>query len=177
MDLMMPNIFCVTNVAILPKPEDFHVDLQHVNSQSPHSLQYWTSVVDLCDETVRIYPADEGGRDVFALGNVIVKSSHLHKPKDGQQAEIDYSYADANEIEAVVIAKTVLDDVRVPEIYFAGKVCTCSPVVFLSLTPQADQPPPGSDPRTASRRWSERRMAISVAKPKGQLQTASARDS
>ncbi|MBE3045343.1 hypothetical protein IMZ48_22890 [Candidatus Bathyarchaeota archaeon] len=61
----------------LPRPDDFHVDPRHVNSQSPDSLQYWASVVGLCKETARIYPADEGGRDVFALGSVIVKSSHL----------------------------------------------------------------------------------------------------
>lgn len=66
-----------------PRPDDFRVDLQHVNSQSAASLQYWVSVVDLCNESVRIYPADEGGRDVFALGSVIVKSSHLHNQGDG----------------------------------------------------------------------------------------------
>ena len=99
-----------------PRQDDFRVDPQHVNSQSPASLQYWASVVDLCDESVRIYPADEAGRDVFALGSVIVKSSHLHN------TEIDYSYADANELEAVAIARSVLKDVRVPEMFFAGKV-------------------------------------------------------
>jgi hypothetical protein len=61
-----------------PKADDFRVDLQHVNSHTPDALRYWTSVVALCNEAVRIYPADEGGRDVFALGTVIVKSSHLH---------------------------------------------------------------------------------------------------
>lgn len=105
-----------------PKPGDFRVNLQHVNSQSPDSIQYWSSVVvDLCNESVRIYPADEGGRDVFALGNAIVKSSHLHCSR-----EIDYSYADANEVRAISIAKGILKDIRVPEIYFAGKVFTLS---------------------------------------------------
>jgi hypothetical protein len=80
------------------------------------SLQYWESVVSLCTKTNRIYPADEGGRDVFALGSVIVKSSHLHHD------EIDFSYADANEVQAIALAKTVLRNVRVPEIYFAGRV-------------------------------------------------------
>lgn len=102
-----------------PKPDDFRVNLQHVNSQSPDSIQYWLSVVDLCNESVRIYPADEGGRDVFALGNTIIKSSHLHCSQ-----EIDYSYADANEVRAISIAKSILEDIRVPEIYFTGKVFT-----------------------------------------------------
>jgi len=105
-----------------PKRDDSKVDPQHINSQSADSLQYWGSVVDRCDESVRIYPADEGGRDVFALGSVIVKSSHLHKTADGQQTEIDYSYADANEVQAIALGKSVLKDVRVPDIYFAGKV-------------------------------------------------------
>ena len=70
-----------------------------------------------------MYPADEGGRDVFALGSVIVKSSHLHARREKSQgAEIDYSYTDANESQAIALAKTVLKDVKVPENYFAGKV-------------------------------------------------------
>lgn len=105
-----------------PRQDDFRVDLQHANSQSVAALQYWTSVIDRCDESVRIYPADEGGRDVFALGSVIIKSSHLHNPSNSQRTEIDYSYADANEIQAIAIAKNILKDVRVPDIYFAGKI-------------------------------------------------------
>ena len=106
----------------LPSSGDFQVDRRHVNSRSAESLQYWASVLELCNESLRIYPADEGGRDVLALGSVIVKSSHLHGTADGKPAEIDYSYADANEVQAISLAKTVLKDVRVPEIYFAGKV-------------------------------------------------------
>jgi len=51
------------------------------------------------------HPADEGGRDVFAPDSVIVKSTHLHKKRDGRYTEIDYSYADANVMQAVAIAK------------------------------------------------------------------------
>jgi hypothetical protein len=110
-----------------PRQDDFRVNLQHANSQDADSRHYWESVIGLCNESLRIYPADEGGRDVFALGSVIVKSSHLHKPKDDQQRnEIDYSYADANEVQAVALAREVLHDVKVPEIYFAGKVSTPS---------------------------------------------------
>ncbi len=105
-----------------PRPNDFQVDPQYVGSQSSDALQYWSSVISLCTESVRIYPADEGGRDVFALGSVIVKSSHLHETKDGQIAEIDYSYADGNEIQAIAISRNVLNPVRLPKIYFAGKV-------------------------------------------------------
>jgi hypothetical protein len=107
-----------------PKPDDFRVDLQHVNSQTTDSLKYWASVVSLCTEDIQIYPADEGGRDVFALGSVIVKSSHLHAHEGAQHTEIDFSYADANELRAIALAKIVLKDVKVPKIYFAGKVLT-----------------------------------------------------
>lgn len=110
-----------------PRQDDFRVDAQHINSLSTASLEYWTSVVKLCNESVRIYPADEGGRDVFALGSVIVKSSHLHNSGNGQIKEIDFSYADANEVQAITIAKSILKDVRVPEILFAGKVRALSP--------------------------------------------------
>ena len=101
-----------------PKPDDFRVDIQHVNSSSQASLRYWTGVVGLCTESNLIYPADANeGRDVFALGSVIVKSSHRH-----QSPKVDHTYADANEIEAIAIAKRVLKGVRVPNIYFSGKV-------------------------------------------------------
>ena len=116
-------------------------------SQSTASLQYCASAVDLCNESVRIYPADEGGRDVFALGSVIVKSSHLHNPGNGQHTEIDYSYADANELQAVAIAKSVLKDVRVPEIFFSGKVLALSLLHYVSITyTSVDQWSPGASP-------------------------------
>lgn len=109
-----------------PKPDDFHIDYQHVNSSTPESLNYWASVINLCTEENRIYPADAGGRDVFALGSIIVKSSHLHARQDVQFPEIDFSYADANETRAIALAKTVLGEVKVPEIFFVGKVITLS---------------------------------------------------
>ncbi|KAJ6008673.1 hypothetical protein N7522_003689 [Penicillium canescens] len=107
-----------------PQPYDFHINCQHISSQSIESLNYWASVVDLCNESVRIYPAEEGARDVFALGSIIIKSSHLHTQGSAKYTKTDYSYADANEVRAIAIAKNVLNGVkvRVPEIYFAGKI-------------------------------------------------------
>lgn len=105
-----------------PKPDDFRLDPQHVNSHSADSRKYWASVLNLCNNAVMIYPADEGGRDVFALGSVIVKSSHLHARAGVECSEINFLYADANEIEAITLARGVLKDIRVPEIYFSGKV-------------------------------------------------------
>ncbi len=64
-----------------PRPNDFQVDPQYVGSQSSDALQYWSSVMSLCTESVRIYPADEGGRDVFALGSVIVSQVISTRPK------------------------------------------------------------------------------------------------
>lgn len=66
------------------------------------------------------------GRDVFVFGSVIVKSCHLRGGNDGsRKAARDYSCVDANEIEATSLASGMLGDVRVPEIYFAGKVWWC----------------------------------------------------
>ncbi|KAJ6143230.1 hypothetical protein N7471_002683 [Penicillium samsonianum] len=106
-----------------PKPDDFCIDVQHVNSQSTASLQYWASVLSLCNESVRIYPGDAaGGRDVFAVGSIIVKSNHLYTQESAEYAEIGYSYSDANEVQAIAIAKKVLEHVKVPDIYFNGKI-------------------------------------------------------
>ncbi|CAG7943246.1 unnamed protein product [Penicillium salamii] len=105
-----------------PQPDDFQIDTRHVNSQSTESLEYWASVADLCNDTVRIYPADEGGRDVFAVGSIIIKSGHLHPQGVTQFTDTRYSYADENEVQAVALARKALKNVKVPEIYFAGKV-------------------------------------------------------
>ncbi|KAE8154360.1 hypothetical protein BDV25DRAFT_136056 [Aspergillus avenaceus] len=110
------NIPCTDLYADVPlygryaaRPDDFRIDAKYSNCHSEEALQHWASVIKLCNESVRIYPADEGGRDVFALGSIIVKSGHLH-----DTPEVDYSYADANEIEAIDLAKAAISDIKVP---------------------------------------------------------------
>ncbi|EDN03441.1 predicted protein [Histoplasma mississippiense (nom. inval.)] len=82
-----------------PEPGHFHVKTEHVGSQSSDC----ESVIGLYDESIRIYPAGESGRDVFAPGNVIVKSSHPHDTQ-----EIACSFADANEVDTISIAKNLI---------------------------------------------------------------------
>ncbi|KAI1811682.1 hypothetical protein GGS20DRAFT_561777 [Poronia punctata] len=107
----------------LPASDDFQPDPKHINSASEDSLKYWVFVLDLCNTSNRIYEGLEGARDVFALGSVIIKSSHLHAQLQGRRASRDFSYADANEVEATALARSVLkDDVKVPIIYFASKI-------------------------------------------------------
>ncbi|KAF2498662.1 hypothetical protein BU16DRAFT_579751 [Lophium mytilinum] len=100
-----------------PRPDDFKPEPTHINSITPESLKYWASVLGHCDESVRIYDNEDGGRDVFALGSVIVKSSQLK-----EALERDYSHADANEVAATDLARKVLGDCQVPKIYFANKI-------------------------------------------------------
>ena len=106
----------------LPQPNDFKPDPDHVNSTSVESLEYWVSILGRCDESVRIYENQDGGRDVFALGGVIVKSSHLKDRLEGRRAHRDYSFADANEVQATALVRKVMTDVKAPDIYFASKV-------------------------------------------------------
>ncbi|KLU91007.1 hypothetical protein MAPG_09532 [Magnaporthiopsis poae ATCC 64411] len=103
----------------LAQPDDFRPLPKHIGSTSPGSLAYWKEVIRRCTEAERIYPNDSGGRDVFALGGVIVKSSHLNEDRGR-----DYALADANEIAAIELARPALAElqIRVPEIYFAGKI-------------------------------------------------------
>ena len=101
----------------LPRPNDFKPDAQYIQSTTPEAIAYWTSVLGKCTPEERIYENETGGRDVFALGGVIVKSSHL-KDEPGR----DYTLADANEVAAITLARTVLGSIRTPDIYFAGKV-------------------------------------------------------
>lgn len=106
----------------LPASDDFQPDPKHTNSVSEDSLKYWASVLDLCNPSNRIYEGLEGARDVFALGSVIIKSSHLHARLQGRCANRDFSYADTNEVKATALERTVLKDVKVPIIYFVGKI-------------------------------------------------------
>ena len=106
----------------LPRSDDFKPNPSHINSTSPESIQYWESVLCLCNPGNRIYENQDGGRDVFALGSVIVKSSHLKKILDGRRAHRDYSLADANEAEATALVREHVRSMKVPKIYFSNEV-------------------------------------------------------
>jgi hypothetical protein len=163
-----------------PKPDDFTVDPQHANSHSPDALRYWASVIAQCTESNQIYPADGGGRDVFALGTVIIKSSHLH-----EEAEIDYSYADANEVQAIDLARSALKDgIRVPEVYFSGKVYTHHPIfplLFIHKEPCAywiaGEWSQSACPRAAPWRRPQRGVVVFITGTKRVFQSAGARNS
>ncbi|GAB1319677.1 hypothetical protein MFIFM68171_09887 [Madurella fahalii] len=77
-----------------------------------------------CDRANRIYENQDGGRDVFALGRVIVKSRHLHPEQEGRRSTRNYSLADENEVAATAPVRQPLGQlgIRVPQIYFAGKI-------------------------------------------------------
>ncbi len=105
-----------------PKDEDFRPDPKHFMSTSAESLEYWSSVLDLCVESHIIVPGYEGGRDVFALGSVIVKSAHRDPDRDARRASRDHGMSDANEVAAVRLVREKLPEVRVPIIYFSGEV-------------------------------------------------------
>lgn len=79
-------------------------------------------MIEQCTPNIRIYENNDGGRDVFALGTVIVKSSHLKPQLEGRRSSRDYSLADRNEVGATKLARRALTGVKVPDIYFAGKV-------------------------------------------------------
>ncbi|KAI2607744.1 uncharacterized protein GGS25DRAFT_523270 [Hypoxylon fragiforme] len=78
----------------LPRPNDFKPDAKHFNNTTPESLDYWSMVLAKCTELNRIYESDEGGRDVFALGSVIIKAQ----------------------------AESLEGDIKVPQVYFASKM-------------------------------------------------------
>ncbi|KAF7557466.1 hypothetical protein G7Z17_g671 [Cylindrodendrum hubeiense] len=101
----------------LPRPDDFVPDPQHINSTTPESIDYWLSVLSRCMAEFRIYENEPGRRDVFAFGSVIVKSAHLK-----EEPLHDYTLVDENEAVVLSLAKQALGDIRVPRIYFSGKL-------------------------------------------------------
>jgi len=88
----------------LPRECDFRPDDRYIKNYSDEALVYWETVLLKCTPDVRIYENQDGGRDVFALGSVIVKSSHLKESLNGRKAHRDYSLADANEVKATELA-------------------------------------------------------------------------
>jgi hypothetical protein len=101
-----------------PSPQDFKPLEKYCssnNSQTREALQYWTEVLEKCDSTCYVYQNPFGGRDVFALGSIIIKSCHLRSSESSR----DYSIADKNEVEAI---RLVPSTVPVPRILFSGKV-------------------------------------------------------
>jgi hypothetical protein len=156
-------------------------DPEHVNSTSATSLKYCASVFERCDESIRIYENQDGGRDVFALESVIVKSSHLKDRLEGRLAHRDYSFADANEMRATALVRKAGADIRVPDIYFVSKVRSIpgpqlreSPyyVTTLNFLCQ-DQWSRRLCPGENSWSWLERPLAIHLSIPKGIFQAAS----
>ena len=94
---------------------------------------------------------------------MIVKPSHLHVYEGVQDTEIDFSYADSNEIRAITLAKTALKDVKVPEIYFAGKLISlATDLSDLHSSLLSDQGSSSASPRETFRCWVSGCMAVSA---------------
>jgi hypothetical protein len=102
-----------------PQPNDFKPDRSHINSISPESLRYWVSALERCNTSTVLFENPWAGRDVFAVGSMIIKSSHLKNC-----VVRGYSHADANEVQAIALARPILHGlgVKVPEVYFTRKV-------------------------------------------------------
>ncbi|EHK44915.1 hypothetical protein TRIATDRAFT_318483 [Trichoderma atroviride IMI 206040] len=102
-----------------PSPQDFKPLEEYCNSNTQEALQYWTEVLEKCDSTCYVYQNPFGGRDVFALGSIIIKSCHLGTRDAGSESSRDYSTADKNEVAAIQL---VPNTVPVPRIFFSGKL-------------------------------------------------------
>lgn len=124
-----------------PSPTDFQPDAAHIMSQTPASIRYWEDVLTTrCNaDTLMLSPVDASsddaaaassavaalGRWIFAVGGCIVKTNHL-APLSRKRR--DYSLVDANEVAAIALVRAAVVDagkaegVRVPRVYFAGKL-------------------------------------------------------
>ncbi|KAK6344571.1 hypothetical protein TWF718_006531 [Orbilia javanica] len=105
----------------LPQENDFHPETCHIRSFTPEALSYWKSILERLDSSNLLYedPSDDG-RDIFALGRIIIKSSHMKHKMPVRQ----YSVSDQNELAATALVRDTLNrmGVEVPEILFLGKV-------------------------------------------------------
>ncbi|KAI1411209.1 hypothetical protein F5Y13DRAFT_165947 [Hypoxylon sp. FL1857] len=103
-----------------PCPDDFVPSPPPGPSTNDDVIRYWERVIlDKCTQANRMYEV-EGWRDVFALGSVIVMSSHLSvKPP-----EKEHALRDANDQAAIAVVGDCLREVgvQVPTVYFQGKI-------------------------------------------------------
>lgn len=107
-----------------PQVDDFKPDVRYIQSYTPEALEYWGEIIGYCNDENRIYENDdEKGRDVFAVGSVIIKTSHRKRALTSSTHFRDYSFADENEKAAIALVKARIPTLRVPDIYFANKVC------------------------------------------------------
>ncbi|GBF63660.1 Set1 complex component [Trichophyton mentagrophytes] len=97
--------------------ESFCPDARHILSTSPESIEYWEAILDRCNTSTRITKPSIGGRDVFVIGNITVKSDHLD-PGGGS----GYHLLDANEVAAVKLVKDAIPGIQVPQTYFNSKI-------------------------------------------------------
>ncbi|KAI9827432.1 MAG: hypothetical protein M1819_006973 [Sarea resinae] len=102
----------------LQRDDDFKPDPKYLNSTTPEAFEYWKGVLQMCDTTTRLYDVPDAGRDVFAVGSIIIKSDHLRARPDSK----DYALVDANEMQAIACVREVLTGIQTPQIYFAGKI-------------------------------------------------------
>jgi hypothetical protein len=111
-------------------PSDYKPKKKLILSCSDAAIAYWKSILELCSQWTRIVENLGEGRDVFAIGTMIIKSGHLN-PRHSR----DFTSADANEMAGAALAQTVLSElgVRVPEYYFRGKVCASSTITFFGI--------------------------------------------
>ncbi|KAK6498282.1 hypothetical protein TWF506_004521 [Arthrobotrys conoides] len=105
----------------LPRENDFRPKADHIRSSTPESLRYWESVLKQLDSSTLLYKdPDDDTRDIFAFGNIIVKSSHMKStlPMRG------YSLCDENEFAATTVVRDCLNrmGIEVPKILFVGKI-------------------------------------------------------
>jgi hypothetical protein len=105
----------------LPKDDDIRPNVKYIRSKTPEALDYWASILRYCNPSIRLHESIEGRRDVFALGGMIIKSSHLNGLTNISVGR-NFFYDDMNEVEAIRLMNESLPHIKVPEIYFNGKV-------------------------------------------------------
>ncbi|EEQ28121.1 Set1 complex component spp1 [Microsporum canis CBS 113480] len=101
----------------LSSVDDFCPDSRHIMSTSPESIKYWEGVLDRCNSETRINVPRIGKRDIFMVGNVIVKSDHLD-PGGGTGRHL----IDANEDAAVKLVRNAIPEIQLPQTYFSSKI-------------------------------------------------------
>ena len=98
-----------------PHPTDFTPD----PNRSQDDVEYWKSVIGKCSEKNRVLSIP-GRRETFAIGSVIVQSSHLQYPR--HYPTVNYRMRDQNEVAALSIMRENFPKIPVPHVYYQGEV-------------------------------------------------------
>lgn len=114
-----------------PHKDDYQIDPKNLGSTTPAAIWDWDSLLDtVSTKNLVSSPATVANplkRNTYALGSVVVKTNRCGIDANDEDFPVkvvtrDFSFCDENEALATGIVRHRFPELRVPKVYFNGKV-------------------------------------------------------